>query len=59
MVRFPYDKRLAAEHLGMTAESLSRALLRLADLGVVSRADNVVAIRDMAVLRDFCVEEDE
>ena len=59
VVRFPYDKRLAAEHLGMTAESLSRALLRLADLGVVSRADNVVAIRDMAVLRDFCVEEDE
>ena len=57
VVRFPYDKRLAAETLGMTAESLSRALLRLAPLGVISRPDNVVAIADLAALREFCVEE--
>lgn len=55
-VRFPYDKRLAAENLGMSAESLSRALGRLAELGVESRADNVVAIPNVAALRDFCAE---
>jgi len=59
VVRFPYDKRLAAEYLGMTAESLSRALHRLSSVGVKSRADNVVAIADMEMLRDFCIEEDE
>lgn len=58
-VRFPYDKRLAAENLGMSAESLSRALLRLAELGVESRAENEVLISDMAALRDFCVEAEE
>lgn len=58
-VRFPYDKRLAAEALGMTAESLSRALARLAPLGVESRAENLVAIADIEALRDFCVEEAE
>lgn len=57
VVRFPYDKRLAAENLGMTAESLSRALQRLLDLGVTSRAGNVVVIGDVAILRDFCAEE--
>jgi CRP/FNR family transcriptional activator FtrB len=57
--RFPYDKRLAAEALGMTAESLSRALLRLAPLGVQSRSDNVVVIDDLAALRAFCGEEDQ
>jgi CRP/FNR family transcriptional activator FtrB len=59
VVRFPYDKRLAAEYLGMTAESLSRALQRLSAVGVQSRADNVVAIADLEQLRDFCIEEDE
>jgi len=59
VVRFPYDKRLAAEYLGMTAESLSRALQRLSSVGVQSRADNVVAIADLDQLRDFCVEVDE
>lgn len=58
-VRFPYDKRLAAEALGMTAESLSRALARLAPLGVESRAENLVAIADVEALRDFCGEERE
>lgn len=59
VVRFPYDKRLAAESLGMSAESLSRALLRLQDLGAVSRPDNVVAIEDLARLQQFCLEETE
>jgi CRP/FNR family transcriptional activator FtrB len=56
-VRFPYDKRLAAEALGMTAESLSRALARLAAVGVESRAENLVAIVDIEALRDFCADE--
>jgi CRP/FNR family transcriptional activator FtrB len=58
-VRFPYDKRLAAESLGMTAESLSRALVRLASLGVESQPENLVAITDIGALRDFCVEDGE
>lgn len=56
-VRFPYDKRLAADVLGMTPESLSRALVRLAPLGVESRADNLVAVADIEGLRQFCIEE--
>lgn len=56
-VRFPYDKKLAAEALGMTAESLSRALARLVPLGVESRSENLVIITDVAALRDFCLEE--
>jgi CRP/FNR family transcriptional activator FtrB len=59
VVRFPYDKRLAASHLGMTAESLSRALLRLTDIGVESRAENLVAIADLGRLRGFCAEDKE
>lgn len=56
-VRFPYDKRLVAEKLGMKPESLSRALSRLSTLGVRSRADNVVTISDIERLRRFSIEE--
>ena len=56
-VRCPYDQRLAAETLGMTAETLSRALLRLAPLGVESRPDNVVFLADLAALTRFVMEE--
>lgn len=52
-IRFPYDKRLAAQVLGMTPESLSRALTRLGPLGVDS-TDNLVVIADLDRLRDFC-----
>jgi CRP-like cAMP-binding protein len=57
-IRFPYDKKLVADELGMKPESLSRALAKLARLGVESRPDNVVAVADIARLRDFCVEDD-
>lgn len=56
-VRFPYDKRVVAEQLGMKPESLSRALARLAAVGVRSQADNVVVIADVARLRRFSIEE--
>ncbi|CAA7619434.1 Crp/Fnr family transcriptional regulator [Magnetospirillum sp. UT-4] len=57
-VRFPYDKKLVADELGMKPESLSRALAKLAKVGVESKADNVVRIADIERLRDFCVEDD-
>ncbi len=58
-VRFPYDKRLVAEALGMKPESLSRALARLRAAGVTSHADNTVTIAEVAVLRDFCMEDED
>ena len=57
-IRFPYDKKLVAEELGMKPESLSRALVKLARLGVESRADNAVMVADVERLRQFCVEDD-
>jgi CRP/FNR family transcriptional activator FtrB len=57
-VRFPYDKKLVADELGMKPESLSRALSKLAKVGVDSRADNVVVIADVDRLREFCAEDD-
>lgn len=57
-VRFPYDKKLVADELGMKPESLSRALAKLARQGVQSRADNVVVIEDLDTLRAFCAEDD-
>ena len=55
--RFPYDKRLVAEFLGMSAESLSRALARLVPVGVTNLGDNQVLIADLAALQDFCGED--
>ncbi|MCR6631076.1 MAG: cyclic nucleotide-binding domain-containing protein [Magnetospirillum sp.] len=57
-LRFPYDKRLVADELGMKPESLSRALGKLAKLGVESLPDNTVVIADVERLREFCVEDD-
>ncbi|MBR9971946.1 Crp/Fnr family transcriptional regulator [Magnetospirillum sulfuroxidans] len=57
-LRFPYDKKLVADELGMKPESLSRALAKLTKLGVESKADNVVIIADLDTLRAFCVEDD-
>jgi len=57
-IRFPYDKKLVAEELGMKPESLSRALAKLGRLGIESLPDNVVMIADIGRLRQFCVEDD-
>lgn len=56
-VRFPYDKRVVADKLGMKPESLSRALVRLSSMGVHSRPDNSVIIDDVERLRRFSIEE--
>jgi CRP-like cAMP-binding protein len=57
-LRFPYDKRLVADQLGMKPESLSRALGKLARVGVESLPDNLVVIADVGRLRDFCAEDE-
>jgi len=57
-IRFPYDKRLVADELGMKPESLSRALAKLSRLGVESRPDNIVAVAEIERLRLFCGEDD-
>lgn len=56
-VRLPYDKKLLANRLGMKPESLSRALGRLREIGVVGDNDLLV-IEDVARLKRFCHEAD-
>lgn len=58
VLRFPYDKKIVADKLGMKPESLSRALGKLARIGVESCADNSVIVTDLARLRRFCTEDD-
>lgn len=58
IVRFPYDKKVVARKLGMKPESLSRALSKLRRYGVISAADNVATIADVASLRRYCLEDD-
>ncbi len=53
LVQLPYRKSILAGRIGITPESLSRALARLAQFGVESKGDEVV-LRDVAALREFC-----
>lgn len=55
-IDLPYDKQLVAARLGMSPESLSRALARLRQLGVVNQRQQV-HISDVAKLRQFVQEE--
>lgn len=52
-VMLPYDKRLIAVHLGMTPESLSRALGQLRPYGVEVRGRDVL-LNDVAALTEAC-----
>ena len=52
MVNLPYEKALIAKRLGMTPESLSRALFKLRPLGVSVNQENV-SIADVAALRRY------
>ncbi|MEO5374504.1 MAG: cyclic nucleotide-binding domain-containing protein [Alphaproteobacteria bacterium] len=56
-VLLPYDKKILASQLGMTPESLSRALAKLRDVGV-SSGNSSLTIADVARLRAFCRESD-
>ena len=59
-IRLPYGKKLLASQLGMQPETLSRALFKVQALGVRCVAsDNVLRIRDMAVLREFSQDVEE
>ncbi|AGK56769.1 Crp/Fnr family transcriptional regulator [Hyphomicrobium denitrificans 1NES1] len=50
VIILPYEKALIAKRLGMTPESLSRALAKLRPLGISVHQENVT-IADVAVLR--------
>lgn len=52
-VSLPHRKGVIAARIGITPESLSRALARLGRLGVESEG-NVIKIPDPAALRRFC-----
>jgi len=54
VVTLPYDKALLAARLGMTPESLSRALARLRREQVRSGRGPDIDIDDVAALREFC-----
>jgi CRP-like cAMP-binding protein len=52
-IRLPYRKSLIARRIGITPESLSRALGRLAEIGVESRG-NQICVEDIDRLRRYC-----
>lgn len=54
LIQLPYPKRIVAMKLGMTPESLSRALAKLEPLGVQAQGRTGIAIRDCAGLADYC-----
>ncbi len=51
-IRLPYEKGLIAARLGMKAESFSRALKRLKQMGIEIHRNHVI-VPDMALLRHF------
>lgn len=56
VVELPVDKSVVAGRIGISPESLSRALLRLRDSGVHCRGREVV-MEDVQVVRDFCMND--
>lgn len=52
-VTLPYDKGHLAKRLGITAESLSRILARLTDLGIRTNGRNVT-ISDVEIVQRYC-----
>jgi CRP/FNR family transcriptional regulator, dissimilatory nitrate respiration regulator len=59
-IRLPYGKKLLASQLGMQPETLSRAFLKLQPLGVrCVVSENLLRIRDVAVLREFSEDAEE
>jgi CRP-like cAMP-binding protein len=56
-VKLPLKKTVIASRIGITPESLSRAMSRLRSIGVTSEG-NSVSIVDVQALRAFCNESD-
>ena len=56
IVHFPYDKSLAATKLGMKAETFSRALSQLKNIGVNVKSDEI-HIADFNGLIQFCCSD--
>lgn len=56
LLNLPFEKVLIAARLGMTPESLSRALAKLKPLGVTSNGPEVT-VRDCRALREFVSAE--
>lgn len=52
-IDLPYDKSLVAARLGMKPESLSRALVKLRNVGVSTQGHQVL-LDDIPQLRNFC-----
>jgi CRP-like cAMP-binding protein len=56
IVNFPYDKSLAATKLGMKAETFSRALSQLKNIGVTVKGDEI-HISDFNGLVQYCCSD--
>jgi CRP/FNR family transcriptional regulator, dissimilatory nitrate respiration regulator len=54
----PFDKGLIAQKLGMKAETFSRALGKLRQIGVETQGP-MVSIDDLTALRDFCHADED
>lgn len=54
VVTLPFSKRIIAMKLGMTPETLSRAMVKLEPYGVHPRGRNQVSLEDRPTLCDFC-----
>lgn len=54
VVDLPFSKRIVALKLGMTPETLSRAMAKLEPYGVTPKGRNQVSLEDRAALCDFC-----
>lgn len=52
-IDLPYSKRVVAEKLGMTPETLSRSIAKLAPVGVTSGGRDRIVVADMEALADF------
>ncbi|MBF0561155.1 MAG: cyclic nucleotide-binding domain-containing protein [Alphaproteobacteria bacterium] len=56
-IHLPYDKKILASQLGMTPESLSRALAKLKEIGIHS-GTGFLRVEDVPRLRALCHESD-
>lgn len=52
-IDLPYSKRVVAEKLGMTPETLSRSLAKLKPVGVASAGRDRIRVEDMEDLADY------